>query len=234
MKMRWLFWVFLVVGLGALWGSWALYGSTKSFLKTAQTTNGIVVDLIRKSSNDSNGTSYTYYPVVMFQPPRGQSIQFESNFGSNPPSYNKGDVVEVLFNPKDFKSARINSFGALWMGALICGFIGLVFSFIGGGVIWYDAKKKATQDLLKVIGQRVATEFADVKQKNYEVNGQSPWVVMSKWKNPQTGETHIFESDNIWFDPRDYLENRKTLDVLIDPSNPKKHYMDVSFLPRGM
>ncbi len=233
MKTRKLFWIFLFVGIGTLYGSWVFYNSTKIFLKTAQTADGVVIDVISKRSSDSDGhTSYSYYPIVRYKAPSGESLQFESNYGSNPPSYNKGENVEVLFDPGDFKNARINSFLALWLGAIICGIIGTIFSLIGGGVLWYGFNKKKTNESLRLTGQRVSTDFTEVKQKNYQVNGRSPWVVLSKWQNLRTGETHIFESESIWSDPRSYLQDKKTLEVLIDPQNPKKHHMDVSFLPK--
>jgi hypothetical protein len=41
----------------------------------------------------------------------------------------------------------------------------------------------------------------------------------------------VFRSEDLWYDPSDHVK-RETLTVYIDPADPRKHYVDVSFLPR--
>ncbi|MNC77488.1 hypothetical protein D3C75_1294550 [compost metagenome] len=56
-------------------------------------------------------------------------------------------------------------------------------------------------------------------------------MIRSQWLNPRTSEVHLFESDNIWFDPSDYLKD-ESISVFIDKKNPKKYHVDISFLPK--
>ena len=42
---------------------------------------------------------------------------------------------------------------------------------------------------------------------------------------------HVFESDNVWFDPTSYVKGRK-ITVFIENDNPKKYLVDLSFLPK--
>ncbi|MNH47046.1 hypothetical protein D3C79_1101060 [compost metagenome] len=63
------------------------------------------------------------------------------------------------------------------------------------------------------------------------VNGRHPYVIRSQWLNPRTSEVHLFESDNIWFDPSDYLKD-ESISVFIDKKNPKKYHVDITFLPK--
>jgi hypothetical protein len=55
--------------------------------------------------------------------------------------------------------------------------------------------------------------------------------ICAQWTNPVTSEIHIFNSENIWFDPADHI-NTDEVTVLIERDNPKKYYVDISFLPK--
>ena len=63
---------------------------------------------------------------------RGESVKFTSKFGSRPAPYDIGDGVDVLYDPKDPRDARIDSFRGLWLGAAIAGSLGLFFA----GIAW--------------------------------------------------------------------------------------------------
>ncbi|AZS76860.1 hypothetical protein DDE74_35255 [Streptomyces lydicus] len=49
------------------------------------------------------------YPVVEFTSADGMPRRFQSSTGSNPPSYEKGERVEVLYRADSPEDARINS-----------------------------------------------------------------------------------------------------------------------------
>ncbi|MFE0100699.1 DUF3592 domain-containing protein [Streptomyces sp. NPDC059009] len=68
-----------------------------------------------------------------FGPARGTRT-FRSPTGSNPPSYERGDRVEVLYRADSPEDARINGFASLWLLPLIFGGIGLVIAGIATGV----------------------------------------------------------------------------------------------------
>ncbi|WP_347049541.1 hypothetical protein [Flavobacterium olei] len=90
-------------------------------------------------------------------------------------------------------------------------------------------KQKRIDDL-KFNGKQITTKFDNVAlNTSYKVNGRSPFVIYSQWLNPSTNELHLFKSENIWFDPANYILTEE-IKVLIDPVNPKKYYMDISFL----
>ena len=109
---------------------------TRSFVTTAIPAQGTVIDVVRRSSSDSDGdVSYAYYPVIKFTPSSGAANIFESNTGSNPPSFSKGQTVEVLYNPQQPNSARINSWFSLWGFPAIFIGVGSVFAVIGGVLI---------------------------------------------------------------------------------------------------
>jgi hypothetical protein len=63
------------------------------------------------------------------------------------------------------------------------------------------------------------------------VNGRSPYHIISQSPDPASNTVRVFESENIWFDPSEYIKE-ETIDVLVDPNNPRKYVMDISFLPK--
>ena len=65
----------------------------------------------------------------------------------------------------------------------------------------------------------------------YSVNGQHPWRILAQWQNPATGKLHLFHSENLWFDPSRFVATQKQVRVLIDPQQPNRYSMDLSFLP---
>ncbi|MBD2355591.1 DUF3592 domain-containing protein [Tolypothrix sp. FACHB-123] len=108
---------------------------TRSFVNSSIQTQGTVIDVVRRSSRDSDGDiSYAYYPVIKFTPASGEETIFESTTGTNPPSYSRGQSINILYNPQQPNSARENSWFTLWGFPAIFTGIGSIFVVIGGAL----------------------------------------------------------------------------------------------------
>lgn len=118
--------VFGLVGVLMLVGAGLLYQNTTKFVASASRAQGEVIDLLRVESSRRN-SSDTWRPMVHFKLPSGEIIEFTPSSSSSPPAYDKGEIVEVFFNPADPKDARLNGFFDLWGGAAIVGGLGAVF-----------------------------------------------------------------------------------------------------------
>lgn len=210
------------------------YTNTQEFLKTALTTQGTVTELIRSrsSSSSSSSSSYTYKPVVEFKTQKGEQIEFTSTAGSNPPSYSRGEVVEVFYQKSSPEKAKINGFFSLWGLALIFGVMGTIFTLFGASIILIKYLKNKKIEFLKLRGTPIQAKFQSVeKNGSFAINKRNPYQIYAQWKNPMTSELHIFKSENLWFDPTDHI-NTDEITVLIERNNPKKYYVDTSFLPK--
>ena len=120
--------IFTLVGIAVLALGIYLGIERKNFLETALSTDGEVVELNRKRSDDS----YVYYPVVEFSPPGStNTLTFEHDSGSNPPSYSVGESVEVLYDPQNPNEAIIDAGLMNWFGTGIASFLGLIFTLVG-------------------------------------------------------------------------------------------------------
>jgi len=229
-KIKLIKYIFTILGTGILVGTFFIYINASNFLKISITSQGTVVDLLESISSSNN--SIMYNPLVNFIDEKGNSIEFSSSSGSNPPSYTIGEQVEVLYNPEFPNDAKINGFFSIWGGAIITGILGVVFFSIGISIFIFEKRKRITLQYLKQNGTAIQSDLQRVGINNsLAVNGRSPYQIVSQWQNPVTSKLHIFTSDNIWFDPTDFIKTNK-IKVFIDRNNPKKYVTDLSFLPK--
>ncbi len=218
---------FSIIGIGMLIGAFFITQSTLDFKSKAQLIEGQVLKNVQRRSKDS----YTYYPIVAFITPDGRQVEFMSSTGSKPPSYAAGETVEVLYLPDNTEDARINSFFSLWFGSIVLGIMGSVFFLIGAGLAILGIRNKRRNAQLKTMGTPVDAQFCRVElNESYSSNGSHPYRITCQWQNPASGKIHVFHSDNLWFDPSDYI-NRENLTVFIDRNNPQNYVVDISFLP---
>lgn len=222
------FLAFLLPGIGMLVATFFIYKSTNTFLKDATRAEGTVIELVRSRSDDS----IVYYPVVVFVSQEGEEIEFTSLSGSNPPSYSKGQTVEILYLPTQPQKAEINSPFSQWGIVTIFGGLGSLFSTIGACILVLPMLKEGEEQHLKQQGTPIETDFKSVEiNTTYSVNGEHPFRVITQWQNPSTTEIHVFRSNNLWYDPSEFI-TRKQITVFIEKENPKKYFVDLSFLPK--
>ncbi|MFI0821054.1 DUF3592 domain-containing protein [Streptomyces sp. NPDC021098] len=134
--------LFLVIGL-------ILAGVSISFLSDAKHARGTVVALEWRDDHDStsrrrsSSNGPAAYPVVEFTSADGTPRTFRSSMGSNPPSYERGERVEVLYQADSPDDARINGFASLWLLPLIFGGLGLLFAGVGTAVAVVGRRRSA-------------------------------------------------------------------------------------------
>jgi len=226
--------LFSIIGIGLLIASLFIFNHTRNFIKKSSSTTGTVIELLQERSTSSGGsTSYAYYPWIRFETEDGRSIVFKSAVGSNPPSYRVGEEVSVLFDPDNPYNAKINSFFSVWLGFIILSGLGVIFAGIGLGLLSAHLYSKKKIEWLKQNGRKLITDFESVElNTSVKVNGRSPYKIISQWHDPVTHMVHVFESENIWFNPEDFITS-ESIAVYVDPGNLKRYYMDISFLPES-
>ena len=69
------------------------------------------------------------------------------------------------------------------------------------------------------------------RNTSYKVNGKSPYQLVAHWQDPATSELYIFRSENIWYDPTDYLQAEEVT-VFAEEGDPKNYAFDLDFLPQ--
>ena len=98
-----------------------------SFINGAISTEGTIINLIEIISDDESGISYR--PEVQFKTEAGDVRTFMSSLGSNPPQFDIGSNVKVLYDA-DITNAEIDSFMTLWFVSVGMIFIALIIGTI--------------------------------------------------------------------------------------------------------
>jgi len=219
--------LFTFIGLGMLGGAALLYGNTRDFLDTAARAEGVVVDLVQRRPG-TGSHRYTYAPVVRYTTAAGETVEFVSRTFSTAPSHDRGERVTVLYDPARPREATMTGWFELWGGAAIVGGIGAAFLAFG---VLFMVLDRGGRRKLRETGVPVTATITGVEQNTLlEVNGRHPWRITARWRDPATGTEHEFRSANLWQDPSPHLDG-DAIRVYVERGNPRRYYMDVSFLP---
>lgn len=223
--------IFSVFGIAALIGAGFAVSSAKKFMRESIVANGEIVDIVTKTSRDSDGNATrSRYPVIRFQDETGKVVEFESSTSSSG-GIRIGESVEVRYRPGNPKKAKSNSFGDIYGLSIVFGILGLVFSGLGVPFFWLGIRDGINEKKSQTYKMEIIAKVTGVvRNTTIQMNGRSPFQIEAQWVNPDTNEVHIFKSKNLWYDPSGFLEEKIT--VKADPNNLKKYWMDVSFLPK--
>jgi hypothetical protein len=223
--------IFTGVGILLLFSAAGLFIHEQNFLKKAHMATGKVIELGRSVSSSKSSKSVSYYPVVSFNTAEGKPFTFSSSLSSNPPSYSVGEEVTVYYLPENPQEAEIKGFFSQWLAVIISGFLGLLFSSIGIGTLRHFIQKKRLYQWLEQNGLPLKTHFQSVEYNTHiKINGRSPYVIYSQWLNPENKKVHVFKSDYIYYNPKQFISG-DIIEVKVDVANYKKYKMDTSFLP---
>lgn len=99
-----------------LWGAYAGYISWR-LEQEGVTTTGTVVRL--EESDSAEGGCCVYSPVIEFTANNDQKYTFDGDTASDPPAYDVGEDVSVLYDPNDPDTAQINKWSERWLFPII-------------------------------------------------------------------------------------------------------------------
>ncbi len=231
--LRTLGFIFGGIGIVLLIATVTVVDHTNRFMQNSLTAEGVVIDL-RLGTRDSSSTSRVYHPVIRFTPEGQEAIEIVSNFGSNPPRYKKGDTVTIRYAPDSPYRGRIDGFWGIWFVTVILGSLTAGFLIPGVTLVTVYYRKQSRILWLRLHGRLVSTDFQAVMRNTaVRVNGEHPYQIVTHWHNHSNGIHYTFKSDYLWEDPAPYVQDGRAINVRIDPNNPKRYIMDLSFLPAG-
>lgn len=216
-----------VLGIALFGGGVYLLKDKIEFFNRSVQTEGIVIEVIESGGHRSK----TYYhPLISFIAVDGNTYTFSSETGTSSAfDFNKGDKLMVRYVEEDPQLAKVDSFMELWSLPLALMAAGIVLLLSGGDTVFNFLNKLKLRKELPRSGTRLQLA-GRVESKNSK--SKSEFVIIADWLNPTDSKIYTFTSDKISFDPTTYITN-KLMDVWIDPMSPKKkHYMDISFLPK--
>lgn len=122
--------VFLSVAACALFFAVKSAYGTHSSLAGMAEAEGVVTHLESQISHGRRSSGRTYCAHYRFTVD-GKTYHGKQKSFSNPPSYEKGEKLTVLYNPADPQDSRTSSFVDNYIVTLISGFIGVFLSVLG-------------------------------------------------------------------------------------------------------
>ncbi|PSL43896.1 uncharacterized protein DUF3592 [Chitinophaga niastensis] len=225
---------FLVLGFLLLIISGFMYISAKKFRANAAQTEGTVIEMKESQSTSGKGaeqkTFSTYAPVVSYLAADGSSHTYVSSVSSYPPDYKVGEKVPVYYDKTNPDNVQLGGADE-YAGPFAVAAMGLAFILFVGVFFIISARKSASEQWLKQNGKAVAADFVKVVVNDFE-GREINYFILGSWQDNTTNKLHFYNSELVRFDPTPFINDKK-IDVYIDPKNPEKYYMDISFLPES-
>lgn len=115
-------------------------------------------------------------------------------------------------------------FSEEWIGPLIFTGMGLLFSAIGGGILYFQAKQKAKRELLMRTGRKLRAAINEVYfNTSISMNNRHPQIV--ECVAEVSGKKQTFKSHNIW-SHKQFTPGQETT-VYIDSRDASNYWVEV-------
>lgn len=232
--MKWMvLFIFGGMGLAALvgglvWGAkrWALF-------RHGVPATGTVVDTHESSSTDSDGhESTSYYPVVEFRTPQGETIRFKGSTGSSSPDYETGAAVNLRYHPRNPREAQLTTFSQFWLGPVAVTAAGLIALFLGiGSFLVFGGDDPVFSGLPSAMRRQALSVRKDAVRIEGRIRGvrkkqDGRYVLVCAALKPGAGFEEEFESDSFNFDPGPGFAGRPVA-VYLDPYNKGEYSVEL-------
>lgn len=124
--------IFALVAVGLFYGSIHFYKKNMELENNGIKTTGTVVQMIEQRSTDGD---YTYRPLIRFNDANNNSVEFKGGIASNPPMYDRGETVNVMYM-KDTPQETATIDSGIYNLLLPLGF--LLGCFASIGISWHQ------------------------------------------------------------------------------------------------
>lgn len=124
--------ILLLIGAVLLLLGLVLFFSARKFRDKGVKTQATVIDNIPSRSTDDHGTSQLYTPLLEYSI-GGKTFTYTPNSRSNPPAYDIGEKVPIVYRPDNHHDVRIVGYWGIYLGSNILFAFGLPMFLIGLG-----------------------------------------------------------------------------------------------------
>ena len=116
-----------LIAIGCLWAGVSALITQRRKRAASASASGVVVELQKQVFNPGSGG--VYCPTIEFSTASGEVVRFESSYGTMPASHKVGQAVKVLYDPKEPRTAEIESGLSNWLvpGCLLVFAAGAIF-----------------------------------------------------------------------------------------------------------
>lgn len=179
-------------------------------------TTGRVIDL----NHSDNMTA----PIVRYEDESGNALHYHSSSYTNIDPYEVGQTVTLYYHPSNPEEVILEGDG--WLHLLPFLFL-ITHGGVGfGGLFWLEKQRRLHQ-WLQQSGTEVQAQFTGIKEV---YNKGRYYSVQCEWTDPLSNQSYVFESEQVSRNPIDQIPASKNIRVLIDPNDPKRYWMDITFM----
>jgi hypothetical protein len=218
-------WRMAVAGLALVLLAAYVSADRIAFLRAAQRVDGLVVDM-----DASRGEEPTWRPIVRYTDAHGTHVE-AMGWRTDPPLFELGERVGVWVRLQP-REVRPDAAFALWGMPALFAAIGLPLLLWGGKRFARHALAERLRARLRRSGTVVVARIEGVEHGGGVQRGQPTRVIVATWTDPATGTVHALRSEELAFDPTPWSKRGSEIFVFIDPRDPRRHALDLSFLPR--
>jgi len=133
-----------------------------------------------------------------------------------------GSLVFIFFN--------IFFFGLLSLFAAMFFFLINLKKKNAGLLKWLKQNGQIIEATVQSVSLETIFNYPSLKTA-IKYNGRSPYSIYAQWVQPSANAVYVFKSEPLWIDPQEYIKPGDKIKVAIDPNNPKRYFVDTSFLP---
>ena len=121
--------ILVMIGIVLLVLGTRLFISSRTFRETGIKTQATVIDNLPGQSEDG----VMMYTSLLEYDVKGVKKTYTPNAQSNPPAYDIGEKVAIVYSPKNNHNVRIVSYWGIYLSSTILFALGLPLLVIGGG-----------------------------------------------------------------------------------------------------
>lgn len=215
------FFIFGVVGIGLIIGSFNVKDMNKNFKDNAVKTTGTIVSITAKTNDKGD----VIHNVIVEYDVKGKTYTEQSNYYSSDMS--EGQSIDVYYNKTNPRNISVGSDKFMMLPFLIMLFMGIVFALVG---IVPLVKKISSKSKISSIRKNGELEYCLINNIDQDtslaVNGYFANRITFERTDPETGERKMYRSQRIWEDVYQYVKPGDNVAVYFDRKNPKKFYVD--------
>lgn len=213
----------LFIIMGAMFLAIALYAFNTSIINIEDRveTTGIITNI--EPYRDRNGEKH--YNVFVSYNVNGEGYVSELNVWVR--GFYEGKEIKIYYDknaPTEIGSAALDF---MMIFLLILPTIFIIVGLVG---IIKEIKHYKIKKTLKQVGDIVYADYIETRiNYAYSLNRKHPYNIICEWYNPSDNKKYIFESDIIWYDPENIINERniETFPVYINRENIEEYVVDI-------
>jgi hypothetical protein len=140
--LRRILWTFcrawLFCGLATIAAACGFGAYTSVWFYRSASIEGTIVGLSVVSNQEDSTINYA--PSFTFKAEDGRTYTVMSSVATNPPGFEVGQTVRVLYLRTDPASAKLNSFWQIWFVTMLCAGLGAFFTGAGYLLLRYERR----------------------------------------------------------------------------------------------